>query len=68
MLLSLIMRDLEALSPAGKTSAFNSRGKSRRVFLDYRNKPGMILVVTDGDLRRSHLALSATSSRNGRPG
>ena len=45
---SLIMRDLEALSPAVKTPLSTAVAKAAEV-LDYRNKPGMILVVTDGE-------------------
>jgi len=45
---SLIMRDLEALSPAGKTPLSTAVAKAAEV-LDYRKKPGMILVVTDGE-------------------
>jgi Ca-activated chloride channel homolog len=45
---SLIMRDLDALSPAGKTPLTTAVAKAAEV-LDYRNKPGMIIVVTDGE-------------------
>ena len=45
---SLIMRDLDALSPAGKTPLTTAVAKAADV-LDYRNKPGMIVVVTDGE-------------------
>ncbi len=44
----LIMRDLDALSPAGKTPLAMAVAKAAEV-LDYRNKPGMIVVVTDGE-------------------
>jgi Ca-activated chloride channel family protein len=45
---SLIMRDLEALSPAGKTPLTTAVAKAADV-LDYRQKPGTIIVVTDGE-------------------
>lgn len=45
---NLIMRDLDALSPAGKTPLGKAVAKAADV-LDYRNKPGMIVVVTDGE-------------------
>jgi Ca-activated chloride channel family protein len=45
---SLIMSDLEALSPAGKTPLTTAVAKAADV-LDYRNKPGMIVLVTDGE-------------------
>jgi Ca-activated chloride channel homolog len=45
---SAIMRDLDALSPAGKTPLVTAVAKAAEV-LDYRNKPGMIVVVTDGE-------------------
>jgi Ca-activated chloride channel homolog len=45
---SLIMRDLDALSPAGKTPLVTAVAKAAEV-LDYRSKPGMIVVVTDGE-------------------
>ena len=45
---SLIMRDLDALSPAGKTPLTTAVAKAAEV-LDYRKKPGMIVVVTDGE-------------------
>lgn len=45
---SLIMHDLEALSPAGKTPLVTAVAKAADV-LDYRNKPGMIVVLTDGE-------------------
>lgn len=44
----LITHDLEALSPAGKTPLTTAVGKAADV-LDYRNKPGMIVVITDGE-------------------
>jgi Ca-activated chloride channel family protein len=45
---SLIMRDLDALSPSGKTPLTTAVAKAADV-LDYRKKPGMIVVVTDGE-------------------
>ncbi len=45
---SLIMRDLDALVPAGKTPLTTAVAKAADV-LDYRKKPGMIVVVTDGE-------------------
>jgi len=45
---SRIMRDIEALSPAGKTPLVTAVAKAAEV-LDYRKKPGMIVVVTDGE-------------------
>ena len=45
---SLIMRDLDALSPAGKTPLTIAVAKAAEV-LDYRKKPRMIVVVTDGE-------------------
>jgi len=45
---SLIMRDLDALSPAGKTPLVTAVAKAADV-LDYRKKPGLIVVLTDGE-------------------
>ncbi|MGZ8416029.1 MAG: vWA domain-containing protein [Methyloceanibacter sp.] len=45
---SLIMRDLDALSPAGKTPLGTAVAKAADV-LEYRKKPGMIVVLTDGE-------------------
>ena len=45
---SQIMRDLDALSPAGKTPLTTAVAKAADV-LDYRKKPGMIVVLTDGE-------------------
>jgi Ca-activated chloride channel homolog len=43
-----IMRDVNALSPAGKTPLTEAVSEAAEV-LDYRNKPGVIIVVTDGE-------------------
>jgi len=43
-----IMRDLDALSPSGKTPLTTAVARAAEV-LDYRQKPGMIVVVTDGE-------------------
>jgi Ca-activated chloride channel family protein len=45
---SRIMRDLAALSPAGKTPLTTAVARAAEV-LDYRKKPGMVVVVTDGE-------------------
>jgi Ca-activated chloride channel family protein len=45
---SLIMRDLEGLSPAGKTPLTMAVAEAADV-LDYRKKPGTIIVLTDGE-------------------
>jgi Ca-activated chloride channel family protein len=45
---ALIMRDLDALSPAGKTPLVMAVARAADV-LDYRKKPGVIVVVTDGE-------------------
>ena len=42
------MIDHSSLSPAGKTPLSTAVAKAAEV-LDYRKKPGMILVVTDGE-------------------
>lgn len=41
-------RDLDALSPAGKTPLTTAVARAADV-LDYRKKPGMIVVLTDGE-------------------
>ena len=43
-----IMRDLDALSPSGKTPLTTAVARAAEV-LDYRKKPGIIVVVTDGE-------------------
>jgi len=43
-----IMAAVKALTPAGKTPLTSAVGQSADV-LDYRNKPGLIVVVTDGE-------------------
>ena len=45
---ALIMRDLDALSPAGKTPLVTAVARAADV-LDYRKKPGVIVVVIDGE-------------------
>ena len=45
---ALIMRDLDALLPAGKTPLATAVARAADV-LDYRKKPGVIVVVTDGE-------------------
>ena len=45
---ALIMRDLDALSPAGKTPLVTAVARAADV-LDYRKKPGVIVVLTDGE-------------------
>ena len=44
----LIMREVNALTPAGKTPLTAAVGQAARV-LDYRAKPGVIVVLTDGE-------------------
>lgn len=44
----LIMRVVDALVPAGKTSLTSAVEQAANV-LDYREKPGVIVVVTDGE-------------------
>jgi len=44
----LIMREVDALVPAGKTPLTTAVEQAAGV-LDYRNKPGVIVVVTDGE-------------------
>jgi len=43
-----IMREVDALVPAGKTPLSTAVKQAAEV-LDYRNKPGLIVVVTDGE-------------------
>jgi Ca-activated chloride channel homolog len=43
-----IMREVDALVPAGKTPLTTAVKQAAEV-LDYRNKPGLIVVVTDGE-------------------
>jgi len=45
---SLIMNDVNALVPAGKTPLTTAIEAAANA-LDYRNKPGVIVVVTDGE-------------------
>ena len=45
---SLIMRDLDALSPAARRRSSTAVAKAAEV-LDYRKKPGVIVVLTDGE-------------------
>jgi len=45
---SIIMQEVNALSPAGKTP-LTAAVKNAADVLDYRNKPGMIVVLTDGE-------------------
>ncbi len=44
----IIMKEVDALDPAGKTPLTAAVRNAAEV-LDYRNKPGMIVVVTDGE-------------------
>ena len=44
----LIMQEVNALSPAGKTPMTAAVEQAAEV-LDYRNKPGLIVVLTDGE-------------------
>lgn len=44
----LIMREVNALTPAGKTPLTTAVGQAAQV-LDYRAKPGVIVVLTDGE-------------------
>jgi Ca-activated chloride channel family protein len=44
----VIMRDVNELNPAGKTPLAQAVEQAAEV-LDYRNKPGVIVVVTDGE-------------------
>ena len=44
----LIMRVVNALTPAGKTPLTSAVEQAANV-LDYRNKPGVVVVVTDGE-------------------
>jgi Ca-activated chloride channel family protein len=45
---NIIMRTVNALVPAGKTPLTSAIEQAAEV-LDYRNKPGVIVVVTDGE-------------------
>jgi Ca-activated chloride channel family protein len=45
---SSILAAMDALSPAGKTPLTAAVAKAAEV-LDYRNKPGLIVLVTDGE-------------------
>jgi len=44
----IIMQEVNALNPAGKTP-LTAAVKNAAEVLDYRHKPGMIVVVTDGE-------------------
>ena len=44
----LIMKEVDALVPAGKTPLTTAVEQAAQV-LDYRNKPGVVVVVTDGE-------------------
>jgi Ca-activated chloride channel family protein len=44
----LIMREVNALTPGGKTPLSAAVGQAAEV-LDYRTKPGVIVVLTDGE-------------------
>jgi Ca-activated chloride channel family protein len=44
----LIMRDVNALTPAGRTPLAEAVRDAAEV-LDYRHKPGLIVVITDGE-------------------
>jgi Ca-activated chloride channel homolog len=44
----LIMRDVNALTPGGKTPLTTAVGQAAEV-LDFRAKPGVIVVLTDGE-------------------
>ena len=44
----LIMQEVDALSPAGKTP-LTAAVKNAAEVLDYRHKPGLIVVLTDGE-------------------
>jgi Ca-activated chloride channel family protein len=43
-----IMKAVDALTPAGKTPLTSAVQQAAEV-LDYRNKPGVVVVVTDGE-------------------
>jgi Ca-activated chloride channel homolog len=45
---ALIMQEVNALNPAGKTPLTAAVEQAAEV-LDYRNKPGLIVVLTDGE-------------------
>ena len=45
---TLIMQDLEGISPAGKTPLTTAVATAADV-LDYRNSPGVIVLLTDGE-------------------
>ena len=45
---ALIMQEVNALNPAGKTPMTEAVEQAAEV-LDYRNKPGLIVVLTDGE-------------------
>jgi Ca-activated chloride channel homolog len=45
---ALILQEVNALNPAGKTPLTAAVEQAAEV-LDYRNKPGLILVLTDGE-------------------
>ena len=44
----LIMKEVDSLVPAGKTPLTTAVEQAAQV-LDYRNKPGVVVVVTDGE-------------------
>jgi Ca-activated chloride channel homolog len=44
----LIMREVNGLTPGGKTPLTAAAGQAAEV-LDYRTKPGLIVVLTDGE-------------------
>jgi Ca-activated chloride channel family protein len=45
---AIIMRTVNALTPSGRTPLASSVEQAAEV-LDYRNKPGVIVVITDGE-------------------
>ena len=45
---NIIMKEVDALIPAGKTPLTTAVEQAAEA-LDYRNKPGVIVVVTDGE-------------------
>jgi hypothetical protein len=53
-----IMKAVDALTPAGKTPLTTAVQQAAEV-LDYRNKPGVVVVVTDGEETWRKIALRA---------
>ncbi|MFO7478556.1 MAG: VWA domain-containing protein, partial [Methyloceanibacter sp.] len=59
---ALILQEVNALNPAGKTPLTAAVEQAAEV-LDYRNKPGLIVVITDGEETCGGLPCSLGPSR-----